>query len=101
VANRWGIPREVEAAVLTRDERCVYCGCEFGTERARKQSWEHIINDISIATMENIALCCIGCNASKGTKVLHVWLASPRAKRRGISEATLSPVVLAALKTPC
>ena len=98
MANQWGIPREVEEAVITRDERCVYCGCEFGIERATKRSWEHIINDVAIATRENIALCCIGCNASKGAKLLTVWLDSPGARRRGISEATLAPVVLAALK---
>lgn len=64
----------------------------------KKRSWEHIINDVTIATMDNIALCCIGCNASKGAKLLTQWLESPGAKRRGISEATLSPVVLAALE---
>lgn len=98
MANQWGIPPEVEEAVLQRDKRCVYCGCEFGLERAKKRSWEHIINDVTIATMGNIALCCIGCNASKGAKLLTQWLESPGAKRRGISEATLSPVVLAALE---
>ncbi len=100
MANRWGIPQHVEEAVLKRDERCVYCGCAFGRERATQRSWEHITNDVTIATMENIALCCIGCNASKGTKLLARWLDSPGAKRRGISEASLSPVVLAALKDP-
>jgi hypothetical protein len=98
LANPWGIPRQVEEAVLQRDERCVYCGCEFGSERATKRSWEHIINDVNIATMENIALCCIGCNASKGAKPLRQWLDSPGAKRRGISENSLAPVVLDALK---
>lgn len=97
MANKWGIPKNVEEAVLMRDHRCVYCGCEFGLERAKKRSWEHIINDINIATMENIALCCIGCNASKGARLLKQWLESPGAKRRGILESTLAPVVLAAL----
>ncbi|UDF36840.1 UNVERIFIED_ORG: HNH endonuclease [Shinella sp. XGS7] len=82
---------------MKRDVRCVYCGCEFGEERARKRSWEHIINDVHIATLENIALCCIGCNASKGAKLLTQWLASPGARRRGITESTLADVVLAAL----
>lgn len=94
MANRWGIPKEVEQAVLQRDKACVYCGNEFNSERRFKQSWEHIINDITIATMENIALCCVGCNASKGTKSLRDWLDSPKAKSRGISLETLSPVVL-------
>ena len=62
--------KEVEELVLERDQVCVYCGCEFGNERAKKKSWEHIINDINIRTLENISLCCVGCNASKGNKLL-------------------------------
>lgn len=30
---------------------------------------EHIINDAKIIIRENIALCCCGCNASKGQKL--------------------------------
>lgn len=97
MANQWGIPREVEEVVLRRDQACVYCGCAFGYERAKKRSWEHIISDVTISTVENIALCCIGCNASKGAKLLTQWIDSPGAKRRGISLETLAPVVLAAL----
>ena len=97
LSNRWGIPENIEAAVLKRDTNCVYCGCQFSSERSKKRSWEHIINDINIATLENIALCCVGCNASKGAKPLQVWLDSENAKRRGITERTLSEVVKQAL----
>lgn len=97
MANAWGIPKVVEDAVKVRDKVCVYCGAPFGSERRTKRSWEHIINDVSIATLGNIALCCVGCNASKGAKPLADWLASPNAKRRGISTGTLAPVVLAVL----
>lgn len=99
MANQWGIPRNIEEAVLKRDTQCVYCGCKFGSERAKKRSWEHIINDVNITTLENIALCCIGCNASKGAKLLEVWINSPKAKQRGISKETLAPVVLLALQS--
>lgn len=98
MANQWGISRDVEEAVLKRDQECVYCGCLFSLERAQKRSWEHIINDVSIATVKNIALCCVGCNPSKGAKLLRPWLESPHAQRRGITQETLSPVVIAALK---
>jgi hypothetical protein len=89
----------VELAVLQRDERCIYCGRDFGLERAQRRSWEHIVNDVSITTLENIALCCIGCNASKGAKPVQQWLHSPNAFRRGITEATLAPIVKQALKS--
>ena len=97
MANAWGIPTDVEKAALVRDTVCVYCGVAFGSERRTKRSWEHIINDVKVATLESIALCCIGCNAFKGAKTLVDWIASPQAKRRGVSAHTLAPVVLAAL----
>lgn len=84
-------------AVLARDKVCVYCGIEFGSARKSVWSWEHIVNDVSVATMENIALCCVGCNASKGTKLLRDWIDSPHAKRRGITMESLAPVVRNAL----
>ena len=42
--------------------------------RRDSPSWEHLINDACIITRENIARCCVGCNASKGTKNLVEWL---------------------------
>lgn len=98
MANAWGIPQEIEELVLERDQRCVYCGCEFGTERSKKRSWEHIINDITITSLDNIALCCVGCNASKGNKELIIWFHSENARKRGISSETIADVVKMALK---
>ena len=51
LVNSWGIPKDIQDLVLDRDKRCVYCGCEFGAEKAKKKSWEHIINDININTL--------------------------------------------------
>ena len=96
--NRWGIPKDIEKAVIERDTQCIYCGSSFTTERRFKASWEHIINDINIVTIGNIALCCVGCNASKGAKTLGDWLKSPEATKRGISLKTLSPIIHKALK---
>lgn len=98
MANAWGIPKDIEEKVLERDKRCVYCGCDFGSERAKKKSWEHIINDIRITTLDNIALCCMGCNASKGSKDLIDWLYSDNAKKRGITTETVADIVKVALK---
>lgn len=93
MANSWGIPKHIEEEVLKRDHRCVYCGCEFTSERAKKKSWEHIINDINITTLDNIALCCVGCNASKGNKDLVVWFNSNNAQKRGVTMETISDVI--------
>ena len=95
--NAWGIPKDIEDLVLERDQRCVYCGCEFGSERAKKKSWEHIVNDIRITSLDNIALCCVGCNASKGSKDLVTWFNSNNAKKRGITSETIADVVKSAL----
>jgi hypothetical protein len=94
--NRWGIPAWLEAEVITRDRRCVYCGIEFVTNDPRrgcKASWEHIVNDVTIVSAANITRCCVSCNASKGAKPLDRWLESNYCKRRGIGPVSVSEVV--------
>ena len=83
-AKRWNIPEDVALRVIERDTYCIYCGCDFDyTIRAKKPSWEHIINNIKLNDVNNISLCCVGCNASKGTKDLNEWLVTSGAKKRG------------------
>lgn len=97
--NRWGIPKQIEDAVLQRDIVCVYCGIEMvesvprGQSRARLGTWEHIVNDASIVTMENIARCCCGCNASKGAKDLSQWLKGKYCRRKGITIESMATVL--------
>lgn len=96
MANKWGIPANVEKLVLERDKSCVYCGVVFSeneTSRGKKKSWEHIINDIRINDSKNIALCCISCNASKGAKDLKDWLKTKYCKDKGINTDTISKVI--------
>ena len=103
MANRWGIPKEVENFVKERDSKCVYCGQEFTEKpesRKQKPSWEHIVNDIRINGIDNISLCCMSCNASKGAKLLNEWLKSDYCKRNGINETTVAEVVKNALINP-
>jgi 5-methylcytosine-specific restriction endonuclease McrA len=98
--NRWKIPEWLEHKVIERDRRCVYCGVDFTVpveRRADRPSWEHIINDARIVTPENIARCCIGCNASKGTKRLTDWLETRYCRTKGINRESVAAVVRAAL----
>jgi hypothetical protein len=100
--NRWNIPDWLEREIRERDRRCVYCGVEFdgrSTNRRDRPSWEHIINDARIITLENIARCCIGCNASKGTKSLVEWMQSTYCVDRGITHDSVALVVRWALET--
>ena len=105
MANRWNIPQWLEQEIRARDKHCVYCGVRFGVVGAPRQeqaSWEHIVNDARIISRENIALCCVGCNASKGAKDLEDWLMSRYCLNRGIDRQSVAPVVQAAiLQRPC
>ena len=102
--NRWNIPKWLENEVKARDTFCVYCGAKIVDQmppsgsRKSVATWEHIINDASIVTRENIARCCAGCNSSKGTKELSDWLQSSYCKKRGINGDTVAEVVKKALK---
>ncbi len=101
MANSWGIPPDLELEVRERDKACVYCRNEFVPHKESVKasaSWEHIINDASIITSENICLCCRGCNASKGQKKLSVWLQTAYCKERGITPETVAPIVKQAIE---
>ena len=100
--NRWNIPAWLEREVIARDERCVYCGVNFAhsVERKTKPSWEHIVNDERIINRENIALCCMSCNASKSAKLLHDWFLSNYCKSRNINAKSVASVVSDAIRTP-
>jgi len=101
MANKWGIPIEVENLVLSRDKACVYCGVTFtknDNSRKTKQSWEHIVNDIRINGADNITLCCMSCNASKGAKLLEIWLESKYCKNKGITKETVASIVKEAIE---
>lgn len=101
MANNWNIPGWLEKEIRARDTVCVYCGNEFTPVKVSKRSaasWEHIINDASIITRENIALCCCGCNASKGQKSLSAWLQTKYCKDRGITPENVAPVIKQAIE---
>lgn len=101
MANNWNIPKWLEDEVRARDKVCVYCSVEFTSVKVSKNttaSWEHIINDAKIITRENIALCCCGCNASKGQKQLSVWLQSQYCQERNINKDTVAPIIKQAIE---
>ena len=94
--NRWNIPKWLEDLVIERDRVCVYCRVDFAqrtSDRRAKPSWEHIVNDAKIITLQNIARCCVGCNASKGAKNISVWFQSEYCTTRGIGPNSVAQVV--------
>ena len=107
MVNRWGIPDWLEKEVCDRDKCCVYCGVKM-IERTPPQgsrknvaSWEHIVNDATIINRDNIALCCVACNGSKGVKTLTEWLQSTYCKEKGITKDTVAEIVKNALCIEC
>jgi hypothetical protein len=103
MSNRWGIQKDIEEIVKERDTSCVYCGVKFtpnDNSRKNKPSWEHIVNDIRINGSNNIALCCMSCNASKGAKLLADWLESDYCKKKDITVNSVAEVVRKALEEP-
>lgn len=101
--NRWNIPKDLEIELLNRDIHCVYCGINLinkvskGQSRRNAVTWEHIINDSSIITKENIASCCSSCNSSKGTKKLNDWLETDYCIKKNINFNTVAPIIKQAL----
>ena len=102
--NNWGIPDSLEKEVRERDKTCVYCGIEMVEKMPRRGSRravatrEHIINDESLVTRENIARCCVACNSSKGTKKLSDWLHSSYCKNHRINQGTVAKIVKEAFR---
>lgn len=105
MSNRWGIPAWLENEIRKRDKVCVYCGVQMidkspqGGSRRIVATWEHIINDATIVTRENIARCCAACNSSKGPKDLGVWLHSNYCKINGITADAVAKVVRDAMQS--
>jgi hypothetical protein len=98
---KWKIPRAIAFQVIARDVQCIYCRHIFAepyTDRATCPSWEHIVNDLNLVDIENIALCCVRCNASKRDKPLWDWLESEYCKNGGITEQSLAEVAIGRLQ---
>lgn len=100
-AAKWSIPRDLAVQVIPRDLQCVYCRHIFAApyeDRTTCPSWEHIVNDLLMVSLDNIALCCGSCNSSKGKQPLRAWLASPYCEKKGITERTIAMVAFTALQ---
>lgn len=109
MANKFGIPLEVEKAIRSRDKCCVYCkkkmklyGGMIGSPKD-KATIEHLNHkppfyvDEGLKT-ESIVICCQSCNSSRGAKLLVKWFDSKYCKQRRINEKTVARPVTAYLR---
>ena len=96
-SNKYGISKEDEREIRARDKTCVYCHISMkrhsDARRASEATIEHFNNDGPFDKKFNVAICCRGCNSSKGSKTLLVWFKSPYCRERKISAETVSKPV--------
>jgi hypothetical protein len=96
MANRYGIPQEIESAIRARDVQCVYCHkAMVPTSSAFRADWatiEHLDHLPPFPyregqTAADFAIACGACNSSRGEKPLAVFVAE-----RGIADS-VAPVI--------
>lgn len=92
--NSYNIPASIEEKIRSRDKKCVYCGKDFEGD----ETIEHIDNNIQNISVENLAICCRACNASKGQKNISEWLESDYCKSKNITTDSVADVIKNALK---
>jgi hypothetical protein len=92
--NTYGIAKQDEQEIRARDKTCVYCRILMKRSvRSFGATIEHFDNDGPFHEKYNVAICCRGCNSSKGAKTLLAWFKSDYCDEKGISYKTvLKPV---------
>ena len=101
MANRFGIPKEIESAIRARDVAWVYCQKAMvpPTASALRADWatiEHLDHLPPFPyrvgqTADDFAIACQPCNSSRGSQPLAVFVA-----KKGIAD-TVAPVIKAYL----
>jgi 5-methylcytosine-specific restriction endonuclease McrA len=94
MSNNYGICEKVEKHIRARDTICVYCRVLMKRPSPAKHrseaSIEHFNNDRPLTKEYNLAICCRGCNSSKGTKRLLTWFKTPYCIEREINIETVA-----------
>jgi len=94
MANVFGIADEIERAIRARDTKCVYCGVSMRRHPRRLEATiEHFNNNGPFTKQHNLAICCRGCNSSKGRKNLLAWFATDYCRERKIHKKTVAAPV--------
>jgi len=80
---------------LSGYKACVYCGILM-KPRAMGSSGatlEHFDNNGPLNKKYNVAVCCRGCNSSKGIMTLSVWFKKPYCRKNKINAETVARAV--------
>ena len=103
MANKFDIPGEVERRIRERDKKCIYCHKEMIYPWSKDNSKdsatiEHLREEGPFywndgLKEEDLAICCGGCNSSRGKLSLLDWFKSRYCLSRGINENTVAGAV--------
>jgi hypothetical protein len=110
MANKFGIPQEVEDRLRRKFKVCAYCrremreyagvkGCPSDKATIEHLNWKGPFYWSGGLKEEDLVLCCGACNSSRGTKLLAVWFTSLYCREKGISAATVADEVKKYLQT--
>lgn len=77
----------------------MYCHSEFNKNSYKQRAtWEHIDNNEKNISEDNIVLCCVSCNTSKGTKMLPEWFTTPYCQNKKINKDIVASTVKKSIK---
>jgi hypothetical protein len=94
MSNTYGISDKDEQEIRARDKTCVYCHKLMKkSRRSFGATIEHFNNDGPFEKRFNLAICCRGCNSSKGIKKLLAWFKTDYCYKKNINVKTVSKPV--------
>jgi len=94
MSNRYGISEKDEQEIRARDKTCVYCRKLMKkSRRSFGATIEHFNNDGPFDKKYNVAICCRGCNSSKGSKTLLDWFQTDYCREKKVNGKTVSKPV--------
>src|SRR5262249_43554216 len=110
MANKFGIPQEVESRLRRKFKVCAYCRREMQEYAgvrgcpSDKATIEHLNRNGPFywskgLREEDLVICCGGCNSSRGTKRLADWFRSRYCRDKGIRSTTVAVKVRQYLDT--
>ncbi|MDO8269129.1 MAG: hypothetical protein Q7T54_00470 [Candidatus Levybacteria bacterium] len=109
MANKFGIPHDIEILIRKRDKNCVYCHkkmiypfhqsnpIDFATieHLNHRQDWNSVESYVQegLPVDEIVTICCKSCNSSRGSKPLKDWFESQYCQGKNINYNTVAKVV--------
>jgi hypothetical protein len=110
MANRFQIPREVEARLRKKFKVCAYCRRKMKTkvsvtgDRRKAATIEHLNWRSPFYWSDglqekHLVIVCTSCNSSRGKKRLADWFESPYCAAKRINAQTVAPQVRKYLRT--